>query len=142
MKKLTSGMLRHAISAALLVAIGASAVAQPKIAPKYKASAIEVAQLPKYCWAQYVDQAYAGHPQFSIPNVCGPYVNHFCPGLVGLMQASSATHSMSGRREILRIAAENIQYTLRYKGIQPPCPIYRDVKAAEARANSMRMFVK
>ncbi len=142
MKKLTSGMLRYAFSAIILGAISASAVAQPKVPPKYKASPLEVSQLPRYCWAQYVDGAYFGHPQYSIPNVCGAYVNHFCPGLVGLMQASNATRSMPERREILRIASENIQYTLRYKGIQPPCPIYADVKAAEARANTMRMFVK
>lgn len=58
------------------------------------------------------------------------------------MQVSSLTRSVSERREILRIASENIQYTLRYKEIHPPCPIYGDVKAAEARANTMRLLIK
>ena len=88
------------------------------------------------------DRAYAGHPQYSIPKVCGAYVNHFCPGLVGLMQASETNRSKAERREILRIASENFQYTLRYKDIQPPCPIYGDVKAAEARASSLRLLVQ
>ncbi len=142
MQELTSSMLKNTLSVAFLIAVTVSAAAQPRIPPKYKASPLEIVKLPHYCWAQYVDQAYAGHPQYSIPKVCGAYTNHFCPGLVGLMQASDPNRSKAERREILRIASENINYTLRPKDIMPPCPIYGDVKAAEGRANSLRVLVQ
>jgi hypothetical protein len=116
------------------------AASQPKIPPKYRASPLEVAQLPKYCWAQYVDGAYFGQPIYSIPQVCGAYTNHFCPALVFLMKSSQLSRSKWERREDIKTAAMEVRYTLRY--MKPDCPIYPDVQAARVKAEALEKFAK
>jgi hypothetical protein len=124
----------------LFLTVAHIACAQTRIPPKYSASPMEVAQLPKYCWAQYVDGAYFGHPIYSIPAVCGAYTNHFCPALVYLNQGSKISRSKAQRQEDLRHAAQEIAYTLQY--IKPNCPIYPDVEAARIRTETLRKFSK
>jgi hypothetical protein len=116
------------------------ATAQPRIPPKYQASPLEITQLPKYCWAQYVDGAYSGHPIYSIPAVCGPYTNHFCPALVSLVQSTQLSRNKQQRNEAISHAAREVRYTLRY--IKPDCPIYPDVTAAQMRAEAMEKLAK
>jgi len=136
-------LLTAATAALVAVALGGladTALAQPKVPPGYKAAPIEVAQLPPYCYAQYVDGAYFGHPVYSIPAACGPYTNHFCPALVSLIRGSNASRARSLRREDLRHAAMEVRYTLRY--MKPDCPIYNDVQAAKIRAESLQKIVQ
>lgn len=122
------------------MALFGDAEAQPKIPPKYHAAPLEIAQLPKYCWAQYVDGAYFGHPIYSIPAICGPYTNHYCPALVSLTRSTQLSRSKSQRNEDIWHAAKEVRYTLNY--IKPDCPIYPDVKAAQMRAEAMEKFAK
>lgn len=117
-----------------------SALAQPKKPPTYKAEPQYIAQLPRYCWAQYVDEAYAGKPGFSIPNSCGAYTNHFCPGFIHLSRGTDVLRTKAQRSESLRMAAEDFDYTLKY--ITPACPIYSDAEAARTRTETIRKLLR
>ena len=125
--------------ASLLVATPSSAQ-QPRIAPKYQASPLHVAQLPRYCWHQYVDGALGGYEFSIVPQSCGSEMNHFCPALVFLMQAQSATLPMNERRGAMKHAINEINYTLR--GMKPGCHITNDVLAAQQRAQALSMVIK
>ena len=135
-----TGAAFRIIVATLLLAISPYSTAQPKIPPKYTATGIEIGQLPKYCAAQYIDGAYFGHPIYSIPEACGTYTNHFCPGLVKYMQGTEFSKPKAQRRELLRMAADDMQYTLSH--ITPSCPIYADTQNAARRVEMMRNMLK
>jgi hypothetical protein len=94
----------------------------PRIPPQYKGdtTALEIAQLPEMCYWQYVDGAFAGNPRYSIQG-CGDYVNHYCPGLIKLMRATSPTRPLSERKENIRMAVADFEYTLG-SGLPASCP--------------------
>ena len=96
------------------------------------ASALERAQLPKYCYYMHVDTKFAGHPEYDIPRVCGPYMNHLCEGLIYLMRAQKAAAPARYRKDNAGAAVGIIQGSL--KSMTKECPIRADVEAALARA--------
>lgn len=127
------------------LALGLSAaVAQaqaPAIPPKYKASAIEVAQLPRYCYAQYVDGAFGNNPAYSIPHeLCGYGMNHFCPALVYMIQASDFKRPRNERRGLAGSALHEINYTI--QNMKPGCHITADVYKAKERAQALVNMLK
>ncbi|MBK1612279.1 hypothetical protein CKO44_02215 [Rubrivivax gelatinosus] len=129
----------HLAAALVLVLAAAPAAAQvaakPAIPPKYKASPMEVAYLPKYCYHQYVDGALQP-PVFAIsPDSCGTSMNHFCPALVFLRQASSPTLAMNERRGAAQSAVREVDYTIRE--MKPGCYVTKDVMDAKARAAAL-----
>lgn len=99
------------------------------------ATAIEQAQLPRYCYYLHVDKKYQGHPQYDMPRSCGPFTNHYCEGLIALMRAQKATAPAKERRDNAGRAVSAIEYTL--KGVTKECPIRADAEAALARAKSV-----
>ena len=108
--------------AALIFFLLASALchAQPKVPPTYYASPLYVAQLPKFCWQQYVDGSLGG-PKFSILNSsCGGQMNHFCPALVFLMQAQSPSLPKNERQGAMKHAVNEINYTMEFKNSVEP----------------------
>ena len=114
--------------------------ARPAIPPMYKASPLEIAYLPKYCYHQYVDGALSG-PKFSIPaEYCGYEMNHFCPALVFIVQATQVSRPLSERRGSVNHAIEEVNYTIR--GMKPGCYIAQDVKRAMDRARSLSAIIK
>ncbi len=118
----------------------ACAVAQPRIPPKYSASPTEVAQLPKYCYQQYVDGALGGY-QFSIPaESCGYAMNHFCGALVFMMQAQKFSLPKNERVGAIRHAVNEINYTIR--DMKPGCFITKDVLQAKERAQILSKIIK
>lgn len=107
---------------------------------KYTAAPSEVAQLPQFCWSQYVDDAEG--PQYSIsPRLCGVGMNHYCPGLVDLIRAR---RSFGDRKKLrdrlghLNSALTNTTYTLRAMQNYPNCPIRSQVEATDAEVRVMR----
>lgn len=115
--------------------------ANTQAAGKYAAgtSAIEIAQLPKYCYAQYVDENLSNDPVYSIQG-CGYAMNHFCPGLVKLMRARKYNVPMNERRGYASMAEEDFKYTLRE--ITPTCSIRADVLSAFEQAKSVQRMLK
>lgn len=102
-------------------------------------TAIESAQLPKYCYAQYVDTRLAADPKYSIQG-CGVWMNHFCPGLLQLMRAEKVSSPRSTRADNLHGATENFEYTLKH--MPAGCWLRHDAESALSRARAMRVFLK
>lgn len=123
----------------LLVAICCAAEVGARRSGGMDPTAIEQAQLPKYCYAQYVDEKLAGDPRYSIQG-CGVTMNHFCPGLLHLMRAQKVSDSRGARAGELGSAIENFKYTL--KAMPPGCWLRPDAEAALARAKIMERFLK
>ena len=117
---------------ALLAMTSGSAIAQ-----EHKASASEVLQLPKFCWAQYMNNVKG--PQYSIPrSLCGVGTNHYCPALIELNRGMK---SMGGkRRQHLVVAKRGIQYTLRWMKPYPNCPIRAQVEASSRLVDTMLRY--
>jgi len=118
-----------------LSAIAASQAAQPM----FKTDAVEKAQLPKMCYAQYVDDKLASNPEYTFPPGCGAYMNHYCGGLILLYRASKASRPMGQRKEDLGMANDAFDYTLHY--MPPTCPIRSDVEGAKARAGVVKKLL-
>ena len=77
-----------------------------------------IATLPPYCKYKYID-GLKDDPQYSIKG-CGVYINHFCGGLVKIAQARVAK-SKSERSELLRMASDDMNYTLHWTADYPDC---------------------
>lgn len=124
---------------AIVFAVG-STVAQPKKAPENKAPPDEVAQLPRYCWQQYVDGSLGGY-EFSIPNKsCGYSMNHYCGALVAMIRAQKLSLPKSERVGYIQKAVKEINYTIH--GMKPGCFITKDVLQAKERALLLSGIIK
>lgn len=127
------------VALAGVVLLGTS-IAQPAIPPKYKAAPDEVAQLPRYCYNQYVDGALGGYT-YSIPHEsCGAAMNHFCPALVYLIRAQKMSVRRAERVGYVQSALGEIDYTIR--DMKPGCFIAKDVFAAKERARVLATIIK
>ena len=106
--------------AALLLGFVAFALAYATT--KYKAAPSEVALLPKFCWAQYMENVEG--PEYGIPiKTCGYAMNHYCIGLVELIRANRSFANPGIRKQHLMRAREDTLYTLRGMKDYPACPI-------------------
>lgn len=122
---------------ALMVAV-CSAAAQPRIPPTYHAAPDEVIQLPKYCYAQYVDGALSG--EFAFPKSCGPAMNHYCGALVSMMRAQKMSLRKAERVGYMQAAVREINYTIH--DMSPGCPVAHDVLATKQRAEMLSRIIK
>jgi hypothetical protein len=97
----------------------------------YRATALEVMQLPQYCWGQFNPQ-FTG-PAYHLPKGCGTGMGHYCPALVSLVRAKKAS---GDRGYWLNVADDHMGYTIDRLGDPAKCPIAQDVQryAAEIRA--------
>lgn len=129
------------LAAPVCIAASTSAMAQPKIPPKYGgATPLEIAQLPKYCYQQYVDGSLGGY-KFSIPDAsCGSGMNHFCVALVAMMKAQNLNTRKAERIGEIRHAQIEVNYTI--SNMKPGCFIARDVTAAKQRADLLARIIK
>lgn len=126
-------------SSAVALMLG-TALAQPRIPPKYPAELKYVTRLPKYCYNQYVDGALSGY-EFSIPSEsCGYSMNHFCGALIFMMQAQDFTLPKNERVGAAQHAVIEVNYTLR--DMKPGCFITKDVQLAKERARLLAQIVK
>jgi len=98
------------------------------------ATAVEIVQLPRFCWAQ-----------FQVPNAdgdefrmleCGPATNHYCGGLIELIRAKHST-SKSSRLDLIQRADANVSYTERGINNYPRCSIREHVAATRAEVNNL-----
>jgi hypothetical protein len=127
-----STIIRLILAVATLFALAPVAWGQQDV------TALEIAQLPRFCWGQYRVPNVKGD-EFSILN-CGPAANHFCPALVSILRAKG--HVKKGTRlGLLGIADADIRYTERAIADYPNCTIRESVANARAEVNSlMTMF--
>jgi len=98
------------------------------------ATAMEIAQLPRFCWAQF-QVPNADGPEFRMSD-CGPAANHYCGALIQVIRAKH-TSNKSSRLDLLGHANADVSYTER--GIQdyPRCSIRQDLAATKAEISSL-----
>lgn len=125
--------------AGLVLLMIASAVSTGASAQKYRDSsttAIEIAQLPPYCYPQYVDEKLAANPQYAMPRGCGAFMNHLCPAHLLFIRAKNVAASRNQRKQNLERAIREYRYTL--KNMEPACPLRQDVEASLRTAQAYR----
>lgn len=95
---------------------------------------IEIAELPRFCWAQ-LEVPNATGDDFRIID-CGPAANHYCSGLIYILRAK--THVKKGTRlALLGQADADIRYTERAIADYPKCNIREHVAASRAELESL-----
>ena len=97
-------------------------------------TAVEIAQLPRFCWAQF-QVPNADGPEFRMSD-CGPAANHYCGALVELIRAKH-TSNKSNRLDLLGHANANVGYT--EQGIKdfPRCSIREHLAASKTEISSL-----
>ncbi len=103
---------------------------QPASRQSRKPTAAEIAQLPKFCWAQLKVPNTDGD-EFHVHN-CGASWNHYCGGLLNIMRAKSSTADNKARMINLSAAANVIRYTENGIKDYPRCSIREHIEASKA----------
>jgi hypothetical protein len=122
------------IPSACVALLVAAAMPQGVQAAIWKAEAREIAQLPSYCWAQYIEDKQ--QPEYSVNSKgCGPGMNHYCPGLVQLMRAKRSFGDKRKRLGYLEAAKADMLYTMRAMKDYPGCLLRADVEKTQNEIN-------
>jgi len=102
-------------------------------------TAMELAQLPKFCWGQFHVPNVAGD-EFAIRN-CGYSANHYCHALIYVIRARSPSVNKRGRMDLLGHADTDIRYTENAIKDYPKCSIRDDVLKSRIEVNNLlRMY--
>ncbi|MBI3154351.1 MAG: hypothetical protein HYZ20_02985 [Burkholderiales bacterium] len=96
----------------------------------------EKQRLPEYCWSRHGDPRYKGHPDYSIPKICGKAMNHICPGQIYLVAAQRATLSRRDREFFAERALAEFGYTKRYMTAE--CPLRQNLESSMALARMLK----
>ena len=128
----------HAIFATatfvLLLATMPSAWSQTSQHP----TAIEIAELPRFCWGQ-LDVPNINGDEFHIIG-CGPAANHYCSALIYMLRAKGHV-SKNTRMGLLGMADADIRYTEKAIAPYPTCNIRDHVVSSRAELeNLMHVF--
>lgn len=93
----------------------------------------ELMRLPKYCWGHY-NKRFKG-PAYNINRqTCGPYTNHFCPGILRFNRSQNLMAGAMERQHYLRLALKNFDYTMNGLQEYPGCGIRKHVAIMQRRA--------
>jgi len=123
-----STIIRLILAVAALIALVPVALGQQNI------SAVEIAQLPRFCWAQMKVPDAQGD-DFRIRD-CGVGANHFCSALIYLLRARGNVKKHE-RLGLLGHADVDVRYTERAIADYPKCSIREDVAGARAEVNKL-----
>ena len=111
------------------------ALAGGEIGGKGDAKAIEVANLPHFCWSQYIDDL-PPDAEYRIVG-CGVFTNHYCWGLVKLYRAKKLLGENKKKHQLLLGAKGDAIYTLNGMKNYPACAIRSHVETTLAQINAM-----
>lgn len=131
--------MSHLACALAFVTMGLAASAHAQIDGGWKPTALEVAQLPKYCQGGFRPDL-AAQPGYSLPQGCGVWINHFCPAIVALNRASNLAAPMKDRVYSLKSANGHLAYTRSH--LLPTCPLTNELSLLERQAEFLRIMVK
>jgi hypothetical protein len=125
-------LIRPYLLVTAIIGLGAfkptDATAQKQLPPGagWRASAVEAAQLPKFCWGQYLG---AKGPEYEIPTAdCGWGMNHYCYGLVELLRANKSFGDRNLRIAYLKNALDDTIYTMHAMEKFPTCRLRSHVE--------------
>jgi hypothetical protein len=122
------------ISIAILISLSPAAREAYAQTASMNATAVEIALLPRFCWAQ-----------FGVPNTdgdefrmqaCGPGANHYCGALIYVIRAKHAANK-SVRLDLLEHADGDTRYTERAIKDYPNCSIREHVAGTRAEVNNL-----
>jgi hypothetical protein len=99
-------------------------------------TSVEIAQLPKFCWAQLEVPGAVG-PEYQMQN-CGVGMNHYCGGLVSLLRAKNPVYRAQ-RVTLLDGAYTDILYTEKWMKAEPApnCSIRAHVQSTKAEVETL-----
>jgi hypothetical protein len=118
----------------MLVSLAAHALPPLPPGEGHRPTQGEVAFLPKFCWAQF---GAASGPEYTIPGVCGPGMNHYCFGLTEELRANRTFGNMKYKMGYLLAARSQTLYTINAMKNYPACPMRGHVEQTYARVNSL-----
>jgi hypothetical protein len=133
---------RRAARAALAACLLLATLFHPRWAfadgTEFRPTASEIMLLPQFCWGQF-NPAFKGKgAQYDIsqfPN-CGVGTNHYCPGLVAINRAN---RDYKRRGYWIRVAEDQIGYTVRSLSKHPQCALNPHVEQTASRLRVMKM---
>jgi hypothetical protein len=131
--------LARGIALAALLALSTMAPAQQRLSSPWQPSAVEQLKLPRYCVAQFNSDIKAQGVATPV-DLCGVWMNHLCPGLVQINRAADVGLDRSLRKEAVRQAQVEIEYTLRRMASN--CALAPDARAAAARIRVLQTLLK
>jgi len=132
------GPVRAILGWVLLSCATVGEVAAEPYRNQWSPTMLEISQLPRFCRGQFIPEERKVWLATIAP--CGTYMNHFCPGLVLINRAANASKSKVERREDLRMARGEIEYTRNF--LKQPCPIEDEIQGAESRIKVLQIFLK
>jgi len=123
---------------ALLYGTSVNVVAAEPYRDQWHPTMLEIFQLPSFCRGQYIPEE--RNVWLAHISSCGNFMNHLCPGLVLINRAANTARSKGERREDLRMARGEIEYTR--TNMKQPCPVEAEVQGAESRIKVLQIFLK
>jgi len=130
--------MRRAICAAVILPATTLMFCQSVRADEGGPTSMELALLPRFCWAQNKVPNING-PEFYIRD-CGPGANHYCDALLSLARARNPRRK-DKPIAYLRSADWNLRYTETAIKDYPSCSIRDHVKGTRIEVNSLlRMY--
>ncbi len=118
----------------LILAVFALIALTPDARGQQNVTALEIAQLPRFCWAQLQVPDATGD-DFRIRD-CGPAANHFCSALIYMIRARGNVKKQE-RLGLLGHADVDVRYTEKAIADYPKCSIREDVAGARAQLNNL-----
>lgn len=118
----------------LILAVVALIVLAPDARGQQNVTALEIAQLPRFCWAQLQIPDATGD-DFRIRD-CGPAANHFCSALIYMIRARGNVKKQE-RLGLLGRADIDVRYTEKAIADYPKCSIREDVAGTRAQLNNL-----
>lgn len=127
---------RVGLRLALLFLIGVLG-GQPVLADDaWHATKSEAAQLPLFCWGQLMSDEFRG-PEYQILD-CGPFMNHYCLGLLKIVRANRTIGNIEQKKSYLRGARIDTETTLKDMTPYPNCSIREHAEKTLQQINSMQ----
>lgn len=124
--------LLAAVTAGVLAQVSAGASAQGKV------SSVEIAQLPRFCWAQLGVPDLQGD-DFRIID-CGPAANHYCSSLIYMLRAKGHVNKRT-RFDLMSSSDIDLHYTEKAIAPYPKCNIREHVQQSRVQLEQlMKLF--
>jgi hypothetical protein len=99
-------------------------------------SALELAQMPRFCYAQFQVPNAKGE-EFRIRD-CGPAANHYCYALMYVIRAKAVIGKKNERATLLQHAQIDIKYTEDAIKNYPACSIREHVANSKAEVANLK----
>jgi hypothetical protein len=122
------------LSIAILISLSSAVPDAFAQTASMNATAVEIALLPRFCWAQF-GVPNADGDEFKM-QACGPGANHYCGALIYVIRAKHEANK-STRLDLLGHADADTRYTERAIKDYPNCSVRDHVAATRVEINDL-----